>query len=107
MIIRGGENIYPREIEEVLASHPDVVNVAVLGRPDPTWGEVVAAFVTVSTLTQGTADATQDLLAWCTKHLAPYKRPVSIAVLPDMPLNAMGKIDKPVLRRTLSDHAGG
>jgi len=107
MIIRGGENIYPREIEDVLASHPDVVNVAVLGRPDPTWGEVVAAFVTISTQAQGTEGVTEGLLAWCAKRLAPYKRPVSIAVLPDMPLNAMGKIDKLALRRTPQDQPVG
>ncbi|WP_332642952.1 class I adenylate-forming enzyme family protein [Aeromicrobium sp.] len=99
MIIRGGENIYPREIEDVLATHPSTVNVAVVGQPDQMWGEVVTAFVTVNTGDVPTS-VEADLHAWCAQRLTPYKRPVSIAVLSELPLNAMGKIDKLALRST-------
>lgn len=102
MIIRGGENIYPREIEEVLASHPDVLDVAVVGRPDETWGEIVTAFVTTSPGTDParTVDALNDL---CEAELAPYKRPAVIRVLPALPVNPVGKIDKIRLRSMASD----
>jgi len=100
MIIRGGENIYPKEIEDVLSLHPAVVNVAVVGRPDPTWGEVVAAFVTVSSDIDRT-DVVPELFDWCGQRLSPYKRPVSIDVLDHMPLNPVGKIDKLTLRRDM------
>jgi acyl-CoA synthetase (AMP-forming)/AMP-acid ligase II len=87
MIIRGGENIYPREIEDVLASHPDVIDVAVVGRPDETWGEIVTAFITTGR--DSDASRTFD---------APYKRPAVMSVLPALPLNPVGKIDKLELR---------
>ncbi|WP_439032101.1 class I adenylate-forming enzyme family protein [Gordonia terrae] len=99
MIIRGGENIYPKEIEDVLASHSDIVEAAVVGVPDEKWGEVVVAFV------QARPGAVLDLdtvTALCQKHLSGYKRPTAIHVLDALPQNAVGKLDKKSLREHLS-----
>ena len=93
MIIRGGENIYPIEIETVISSHPAVSQVAVVGRPDDHWGEVVVAYVT----TTGELDL-EDLRARCRDQLASYKVPVEFVVVAEMPLNASGKILKRSLR---------
>lgn len=95
MIIRGGENIYPKEIEDVLALHPDVVAAAVIGVPDEKWGEVVVAFV------QPRPDALvepESLKALCREHLSSYKRPTAIHVMDALPTNAVGKLDKNSLR---------
>lgn len=97
MIIRGGENIYPREIEDALAGHRDVTAVAVVGKPDQTWGEIVAAFLTI----RSGADEAQTLASLkelCEELLAPYKRPTVMTFLPALPLNPVGKIDKLKLR---------
>ncbi len=95
MIIRGGENIYPKEIEDVLAGHPSVLEAAVIGVPDHIWGEVVVAYV------QPAPDSTVDpaaLHALCTQKLSRYKRPTSIVVVEAIAKNAVGKIDKNTLR---------
>ena len=95
MIIRGGENIYPKEIEDVLASDPAVLEAAVIGVPDETWGEIVVAFV------QARPGATVDLKALkarCTENLSGYKRPKKINILEALPKNAVGKLDKKSLR---------
>jgi fatty-acyl-CoA synthase len=98
MIIRGGENIYPREIEDVLFRHPAVAEVAVVGRPDATWGETVAAFV------RRAADTTEaDLHAHCRAHLAAYKTPTTWVFVDSFPLTASGKVRKNVLRDSLID----
>ena len=95
MIIRGGENIYPREVEDVLFTHPDVANVAVVGLPDPEWGEVVAAFVQA----QPGADRGGAVLeAFCRLHLASHKVPRRWQFVPQLPQTASGKIQKYVLR---------
>jgi acyl-CoA synthetase (AMP-forming)/AMP-acid ligase II len=96
MIIRGGENIYPVEIETVLSGHPAVGQVAVVGRPDEHWGEVVVAFVTTAE-GRSTPDV-EELRALCRDQLAAYKVPVDFLVVPEMPLNASGKILKRRLR---------
>jgi fatty-acyl-CoA synthase len=72
MIIRGGENIYPREIEDVLLTHPSVAEVAVVGVPDDHWGEVVAAFLRPA---PGATIDGGELRAYCRKRLAAYKTP--------------------------------
>ncbi len=96
MIIRGGENIYPREIEDVLFAHPDVAEASVVGIPDPTWGEVVAAFVRpVPGQPQPTVD---ELRAHCREHLAPYKTPLHWLFIDEFPLTPSGKIQKFKLR---------
>src|SRR5580704_10165961 len=73
MIIRGGENIYPREIEDVLFAHPGVADVAVIGAPDDHWGEVVAAFIRPA---PGNPPTAEELRIYCRERLAPYKTPV-------------------------------
>jgi acyl-CoA synthetase (AMP-forming)/AMP-acid ligase II len=100
MIIRGGENIYPVEIESVLADHPSVAQVAVVGRPDDHWGEVVVAFVTGDPA--GPAPEPETLREHCRARLAAYKVPVEVVILEAMPLNASGKILKRRLREELA-----
>jgi acyl-CoA synthetase (AMP-forming)/AMP-acid ligase II len=95
MIIRGGENIYPREIEQVLFEHEDVADVAVLGVPDPTWGEQVAAFIRPAA---GRTPDPEALFAYCRERLAPYKTPRHWTILDAFPLTPSGKVQKYVLR---------
>jgi long-chain acyl-CoA synthetase len=95
MIIRGGENIYPKEIEDVLSSDASVLEVAVIGVPDEKWGEVVAAYVQPH---PGLTVDPQALHALCARKLAGYKRPTSITVVDAIPKNAVGKTDKAPLR---------
>jgi long-chain acyl-CoA synthetase len=100
MIIRGGENIYPKEIESVLYRHPAVLEAAVVGRPDLVFGEQVAAFVALRPGEQADAD---ELIAHCRSALASYKVPRELTVLPTLPKNAVGKITKPPLRARLAE----
>jgi fatty-acyl-CoA synthase len=100
MIIRGGENIYPKEIEDVLFDHPSVAEAAVLGLPDERWGEVVAAYVRLAPGTEPvTAD---DLRDWCRERLASYKTPVRWEFVEAFPMTPSGKIQKFVLRQAVS-----
>jgi acyl-CoA synthetase (AMP-forming)/AMP-acid ligase II len=95
MIIRGGENIYPVEIEDVLGRYPGVREVAVVGVPDDHWGEVVRAHIILE------ADAALDedeVRAFCRANLAGYKVPALFSVDPDFPRNASGKVLKRDLR---------
>jgi acyl-CoA synthetase (AMP-forming)/AMP-acid ligase II len=94
MIISGGENIYSIEVERVLAEHPAVVDVAVIGVPDEKWGEVVKAVVQL----EGEASE-QDLIAYCREHLATYKCPKSVDIAEELPRNPTGKILKKDLRK--------
>jgi fatty-acyl-CoA synthase len=98
MIIRGGENIYPRQIEELLFAHPDVAEVAVVGEPDPRWGEVVAAFIRPA---PGRAPSEAGLHQYCRAHLAAYKCPVRWVFVDALPLTPSGKIQKFKLRERL------
>ena len=91
MIIRAGENIYPKEIEEVLYRHPAVAEAAVIGLPDPRWGEEVAAFLV---LKQGASPAPREILAFLKDKLADYKLPRRIEFVPAFPKTATGKIQK-------------
>jgi O-succinylbenzoate-CoA ligase len=95
MIIRGGENIYPKEIESVLYTHPGVLEAAVVGRPDPVYGEVPVAFVAMRGRAADTADG---LRAHLLQSLAKYKMP-EFVVVNEIPKNPVGKFDKPALRR--------
>jgi long-chain acyl-CoA synthetase len=95
MIISGGANIYPREIEEVIQQHPSVKEVAVFGVPDELWGESVKAVVT---LRDGYSVTEQDIVDECIAHLASYKKPRSVEFVPELPKNAYGKILKRELR---------
>jgi fatty-acyl-CoA synthase len=93
MVISGGENIYPAEIEDVLAAHPAVVEAAVVGVPDERWGEVCAAFVVLR------RDVDEDeLLAHCRERLARFKVPKSFHVVDALPRNSLGKVQKTELR---------
>jgi len=98
MIIRGGENIYPKELESVLYTHPAVREAAVVGRPDPVYGEVPVAFVTAHSGTEPTPDA---LTTHLIESVAKYKRP-EVILIDEIPKNPVGKIDKPALRRLLT-----
>ena len=95
MIIRGGENVYPREIEDVLFGHPDVGDVAVVGIPDERWGEIIAAFVRPA---PGAAPDASVLFAYCREQLAPHKAPRRWAFMEEFPQTPSGKIQKFVLR---------
>jgi long-chain acyl-CoA synthetase len=95
MIIRGGENIYPKEIEDVLTSDPAVLEAAVVGVPDDKWGETVAAYVQPR---PGHTINPEALQALCARKLAGYKRPTVITVVQAIAKNAVGKIDKAPLR---------
>jgi long-chain acyl-CoA synthetase len=95
MIIRGGENIYPREIEDVLVGDPTVLEAAVIGAPDEKWGEVVIAYVAPR---PGATIDPEALQALCARTLAGYKRPTSIVVADAIPKNPVGKTDKAPLR---------
>jgi long-chain acyl-CoA synthetase len=98
LIIRGGENIYPKEIEDVLYAHPAVLEAAVVGQPDPVFGEQPVAFVT---LRAGQDAGPDDLAEHCRLSLARYKVPRAVFIEADLPKNALGKIAKPVLRARL------
>jgi acyl-CoA synthetase (AMP-forming)/AMP-acid ligase II len=98
MIIRGGSNIYPSEVENLLGGHPAVQDVAVIGVPDEQWGEAVHAVIVRHSGNDATA---AEILAWCNGRIATHKQPTSITFIADadMPRTATGKI----LHRTLRD----
>ncbi len=96
LINSGGEKIASQEVERVLARHPAVNEAAVIGRPDPHWGERVHAVVS---LKPGHHVDPEDLRVWCRAHLAAFKVPKTLEIVPDIPKTATGKIAKEVLRR--------
>jgi acyl-CoA synthetase (AMP-forming)/AMP-acid ligase II len=95
MIVSGGENIYPREIEDCLAGMPGVADAAVIGVPDDRWGESVKAVIVPA---PGHALTGEAVIAWCRGHLAGYKAPRSVDFVDVLPRNATGKVQKTVLR---------
>ena len=94
MIISGGSNIYPREVEDVLIHHPAVREACVFGIPDPHWGENVAAAIV---LAEGATTDAQDVIHFCKEHLSSFKKPKHVEFVTELPKNAYGK----VLRRKL------
>jgi acyl-CoA synthetase (AMP-forming)/AMP-acid ligase II len=100
MIISGGENVYPSEVENLLGGHPNVKDVAVIGRPDAKWGEAVHAVIV---LREGAAATEREILEWCANKIAGYKRPKSVSFISDedMPRTATGKILHRVLKERL------
>ena len=100
MIITGGSNVYPREVEEILLQHPEVAEASVVGRPHPEWGEDVVAFIV-----GGASDAELDAL--CLEHIARFKRPKSYLRLDELPKNNYGKVLKTELRGLLVRGAKG
>jgi len=95
MIVSGGENIYSWEVEEALRHHPNVTEVAVIGVPDPKWGEAVKAFVVLS---DAVGVGEQELIAFCRTRIASYKKPHSIEFRTSLPRMFNGKLDKKALR---------
>ena len=93
MVVSGGENIYPAEIEAVLHAHPAVGDAAVVGVPDDRWGEVCAAFVVLAA-----AVSQDELRQHCLEHLARFKVPKSFHVVDELPRNSVGKIVKSELK---------
>jgi long-chain acyl-CoA synthetase len=100
LIISGGSNIYPREVEEVLLTAPGVIEAAVVGAPDPEWGEVVVAFV----VAQAGAGVNTDILdQHCLEHIARFKRPKRYMLVDSLPKNNYGKVLKTELRARLKN----
>jgi fatty-acyl-CoA synthase len=97
LVVSGGENVYPAEIEAVLHDHPDVVEAAVIGVPDERWGEVCAAFVVL----RGPVGE-EELLAHCRGRLARFKVPKSVHVVGELPRNSLGKVVKSELRQAVT-----
>ncbi|ALA69717.1 AMP-dependent synthetase [Geobacillus stearothermophilus 10] len=100
VIIRGGFNIYPRDIEELLMSHPDVLEAGVVGVPSPKMGEEVAAYVVVR---RGAQVTEEELIEFCQKRVAKYKSPRFLKKVGYLPKNMIGKIDKKKLREWASE----
>ena len=98
LIVSGGSNIYPREVEEVLLLHPAVAEASVVGRPDPEWGEAVVAFI----VARGAPPPEQDLDALCLAHIARFKRPKEYRFVERLPKNNYGKVVKTELRQVIS-----
>ncbi|APO86603.1 AMP-binding protein [Marivivens sp. JLT3646] len=100
MIISGGSNIYPREVEEVLLAHPNIHEVSVIGAPDPEWGEVVIAFVVA---VPGATVASVELDALCLDRIARFKRPKAYRFVEALPKNNYGKVLKTELRERVKE----
>lgn len=101
MIIRGGENIYPREIEEFLYKHPNILDVQIVGVPDETFGEEVSAWIKLKSGASMTAD---ELKEYCKGKIARYKIPRYIAFVEEFPMTASGKVQKFKLREQALEH---
>jgi malonyl-CoA/methylmalonyl-CoA synthetase len=98
LIITGGLNVYPPEVERVLSEHPAVGASAVIGCPDPDWGEQVVAVVEIRS---GESVSAEDVMAFCQERLAAYKCPRKVVFMQSLPRNAMGKVQKAELRSEL------
>jgi len=103
MVIRGGENVYPREVEEFLYSHPGVADVQVVGVPDPRYGEELCAWVR---LKPGASLTEQELRAYCSGRLAHYKVPRYLVVTDEFPMTVTGKIQKFRMRDATIERLG-
>jgi fatty-acyl-CoA synthase len=103
MVIRGGENIYPREIEEFLFRHPAVQDVQVFGVPDDRYGEELCAWIRVR---QGEALTELDVKAFCQGQIAHYKVPRHVRFVDGFPMTVTGKVQKFVMRERMSEELG-
>ncbi|MBI1252145.1 MAG: long-chain-fatty-acid--CoA ligase [Alphaproteobacteria bacterium] len=99
MILTGGENVYPREVEEVLFEHPEIADAAVIGSPDVTWGEIVVAVVCQRS---GAALTAEEVIAFVRERIASYKKPRCVVFLDALPRNASGKVLKRELRERIA-----
>jgi len=95
LIIRGGENVYPKEVENVLLEHPDIADAAVVGAPDEAYGERVIAFV----VRHDEALSRETVLDYCRQRLAAFKCPTEVLFVGELPRNSVGKVQKPALRQ--------
>ncbi|NMO91584.1 AMP-binding enzyme [Actinomycetospora sp. TBRC 11914] len=98
MIISGGENVYSAEVENALAAHPDIAEVAIVGVPDPRWGETPVAVIVPRA---STAPTVEELRSWADGRLASYKRPARVVCVSELPRNASGKVEKHLIRDRL------
>ena len=103
MIVSGGENVYPAEVENALAKHPAVAEVAVIGVPSDKWGETVLALVIPKAGSTPDADA---IVAWSNERLARHQRVAAVEFKADFPRNALGKVLKRILREPYWAAAG-
>ncbi|MGQ9926402.1 MAG: o-succinylbenzoate--CoA ligase [Chloroflexaceae bacterium] len=101
LIVSGGENVYPAEVEAVLLAHPAVAEAGVIGAPDPTWGQVPVAFVVAATGRAPADDLAAEVLAFCRERLAAYKCPRSLRFVTALPRTAAGKLQRARLREML------
>jgi o-succinylbenzoate---CoA ligase len=104
LILSGGENVYPAEVEAVLATHPGVAEVAVVGRPDPRWGQVPVAVVVPRP--PGSPAELGDLQAWARARLAPFKVPVEVLPASALPRTAAGKVDRAAVQAAVMAPSG-
>ncbi|MGZ4169201.1 MAG: AMP-binding enzyme, partial [Solirubrobacteraceae bacterium] len=95
LIIRGGFNVYPRDVEDALVQHPAVQMAAVVGRPSERHGEEVVAFVS---LAPGAETTGEELIDWAREHIGGYKYPREVHVVDAIPLTAVGKVDRKAVR---------
>lgn len=95
LILRGGFNVYPRDVEDVLLTHPAVTSAAVVGRPDPVLGEEVVAWVALAT---GAHVSAEELIAYSRERLGRHKHPREVRIVPAVPLTPVGKTDRKALR---------
>jgi fatty-acyl-CoA synthase len=96
MYISGGENVYPAEVEKALKEHPAIEDIAIIGVPDDTWGEVGHAFVIVK---PGFALQAEEVISFCEGRLARYKWPKQVTFSGDFPRTSLGKVRKAMLTR--------
>jgi acyl-CoA synthetase (AMP-forming)/AMP-acid ligase II len=103
MVISGGVNIYPAEIEAVLSAHPAVADVAVIGVPDDQWGESVKAIIE---LRSGANVTEEEIIVFCGERLADYKKPRSVDFVDALPRNPAGKLLKTIIRKPYWEGVG-
>ena len=103
MVIRGGENVYPKEVEDYLYRHPSVEAVQVVGVPDNKYGEQLCAWVKLRDGEQLTAE---EIKTFCSGNIAHYKIPHYIKFVDDFPMTVTGKVQKFVMRQAMSDELG-
>jgi fatty-acyl-CoA synthase len=103
LIIRGGENVYPREVEEFLYGHPDIVDVQVIGVPDPRYGEEIMAWVKVREGAEVTEEAVRE---YCQGRIAHFKVPRYVRVSDDFPMTVTGKVQKYKMREIAMSELG-
>jgi fatty-acyl-CoA synthase len=103
MVIRGGENVYPREVEEFLYKHPKIVDVQVFGVPDAKFGEQLCAWIRVH---EGEALSSEEVLDFCTGQISHYKIPHHIRFVEAFPMTVTGKVQKFIMRQRMIDELG-